>query len=264
ARFASLEGKRQLLDKIIDVELIADAARREGMQNDAEVRQYIENYTKQVLFVAYLQKKMAEAVEQVDENAAQTYYDQHAEEFAQPEAAKVSHILVRVAQDADDAAVAEAKKKANDLLKKVKGGADFAEVAAESSDDPFSKKKGGSLGFVTRGRYGDEFDEAAFALEAGGISEVVRGKIGFHIIKLEEKREAGQRPFTEVKDLIMRKLSMQSQQDAYDTIVGPLRSAANIQVDDQALEAVQIPMGNFGQPGAGLPPGIQGATPSTP
>jgi len=264
-RFASEEGKKQLLDKLVDIELVAAAAQRDGMLNDVEVKKLIENYTKQVLFVAYLQKKLKETVQEIDEAAAKAYFDEHPDEFVQGEQVKASHILIKVAEDADDATVAAAKKKIEDLYKKAKAGADFAELAKANSDDPGTKNRGGSLGFFARGRMVPEFDEAAFGLDVGQISEPVRSKFGFHIIKVEDRKAEQKKTFEEVKTMLMRKLSMEQQQNAYETVVGDLRTAANIDIDEEALNNIKLPMPSFGMPGGGqMPMQLQGAQPGTP
>src|SRR5262249_61240498 len=93
---------------------------------------------------------------------------------------------------ADDKARAEARTKAEDVLAKVKAGSDFAELAKKESQDPGSASKGGDLGLFARGRMVPAFEAAAFALEPGGVSDIVETPFGFHIIKVDEKVLRGQ------------------------------------------------------------------------
>lgn len=108
------------------------------------------------------------------------------------------HILLMTQnKSADDAKKLEAK--AADLLKQVKGGADFAELAKKNSDDPGSAPKGGDLGWVTKGQMVPNFEATAFSLKKGEISNVIKTEYGFHIVQVTEREEARVKPFDEVK-----------------------------------------------------------------
>ena len=263
AMFGDMEGKKMLVNKIVDMELINAAARREGMQNDAEVRRFIETYTKQVLFIAYLQKKMKEKAKEITEEQARQFYDQHPNDFEAPESAHLRQILIKVDAEADEATTAAAEKKAKEALAKIKAGADFAAIAKKYSDDTGNRDRGGDLGFIPRGRMEESLDQAAFALEVGQVSDVIKTSRGFHILKVEEKKPAGKREFEEVKAIIMARLRMQAQQDAYDAIVNPLRAGAKINIDEAALQAFQAPQPQM--PGMqGMPGGMQNAQPGNP
>jgi peptidyl-prolyl cis-trans isomerase D len=108
------------------------------------------------------------------------------------------HILLMTQnKSADDVKKLEAK--AADLLKQVKGGADFAELAKKNSDDPGSAPKGGDLGWVTKGQMVPNFEATAFSLKKGEISNVIKTEYGFHIVQVTEREEARVKPFDEVK-----------------------------------------------------------------
>src|SRR5439155_989667 len=107
---------------------------------------------------------------------------------------RARHILVKTAADAGADAKAAARKKAEELLAKVKAGGDFAALAKERSEDAGSAANGGDLGLFTRGRMTPAFEEAAFALQGGGLSDVVETPFGFHVIKVEEHRPGGAKP----------------------------------------------------------------------
>ncbi|MCW5891270.1 MAG: peptidylprolyl isomerase [bacterium] len=158
-------------------------------------------------YVAYRPADFADEAAPSDADVV-AYYDRVKDDhFAQPEEVRARHILVAVAADADEATRVAASKKADDLLAKAKGGADFALLAKESSDDPGSKENGGDLGFFPRGRMVPEFDAVAFTLEPGQVSEIVESPFGLHIIKVEEKREDGAKPLEEVREQIVRALT---------------------------------------------------------
>ncbi len=123
---------------------------------------------------------------------------------------KVRHILIAV-NGQDPKADAAAKAKAQGILDQLHHGADFAKLAKENSDDPGSKTQGGELGWVKHGVTVPEFDQAAFALQPGQISGLVRTKFGYHIIQTEEKQTAHTRPLDEVKPEITATLTRQNE-----------------------------------------------------
>jgi peptidyl-prolyl cis-trans isomerase D len=134
------------------------------------------------------------------------YYGSHKQEFEQPEEVHVRHILIRPKTE-DEAGWNDALKRAREVYAKaVAPGADFAALAKEYSEDPGSKSSGGDLGWFSRGRMVKEFEDAAFALKPGEVSEPVKSKFGYHILKLEGKRPGGVQPLSEVRDTIREKL----------------------------------------------------------
>jgi peptidyl-prolyl cis-trans isomerase D len=150
------------------------------------------------------------------------YYDQHREQYRIPEQVKVSHILIKTPLPGpdgkvDEKGVAEAQQRAEDLLKQIKNGASFEELAKKYSEDPGSAKNGGSLGWVGRGQTVPEFEKVAFSLPKGQISGVVKSSYGFHIIRVDDKHEGELKPLDEVKSEIEPILKrQQAQQIAQD------------------------------------------------
>src|ERR1700678_1340494 len=141
------------------------------------------------------------------------YYPGHQKDFQVPEEVKVRHILIKVDPKADAKTDAAAKQKAEDLLKPIKGGADFAALAKANSDDPGSKDAGGELGMIQRGVTVPAFESAAFSLQPGQISDVVKTQFGYHILKVEEKQTAHLKPLEEVKAQILATLTRQQEAD---------------------------------------------------
>ncbi|MEA3305560.1 MAG: peptidyl-prolyl cis-trans isomerase, partial [Candidatus Omnitrophota bacterium] len=130
-----------------------------------------------------------EAGIEIYEDELKYYYDTHMDEFGHPESIRARHILFK---DENEAA---------DVLKKLKNGEDFAETAKKYSTGP-TKDRGGDLGYFEKGKMVPEFEEAAFVLNVGEISGIVKTQFGFHIIKLEDKKEAWAESFDEVKEKI--------------------------------------------------------------
>lgn len=137
---------------------------------------------------------------------ARRFYDSNKQLYETPEQIRARHILIRVPHDADDALTAQLREKTQGLLERIRAGEDMAELAAEYSEDPGSKDQGGDLGFFGRGQMVAEFENAAFALEPGTLSDVVKTPYGFHVIRTEEHREARSRSFEEAQDEIAEQI----------------------------------------------------------
>ena len=135
----------------------------------------------------------------VDEDALRQLYDDQPDRFITPEERQARHILISLTAGADEAAIAESRTKAESILKRLDDGEDFAELAKTESDDPGSAGNGGDLGFFGRGLMTPEFEQAVFAMEKGGRSDIVRSPFGFHIIELTDIRPEVARPFEDVR-----------------------------------------------------------------
>ena len=164
------------------------------------------------------------------EETAKAYYDGHAEEFTQPEGRLVSHILIRFAKDADEAAKAEARAKAEAVRKALVEGADFEKLAGEASEC-LSRSRGGALGVVPRGREAKSFEDAVYGQAIGAIGEVVESPVGFHVIKVTGEQEKKLIPFDEVKDRLINMLRAQAQQKVASEYIQGLREKATIKLD---------------------------------
>jgi peptidyl-prolyl cis-trans isomerase D len=153
--------------------------------------------------VVDLAKVQSQAV--VSPGQLQGYYQQHASDYQVPEQALVRHILIKAPLPGSDGkvdpkALDAAQAKANDLLKQIKAGADFGQLAKENSDDPGSKDTQGLLGWIQRGRYGSpDVEKVIFTMAKGQTSEVLKSSYGFHIVRLEDKQEAHTKPLDDVK-----------------------------------------------------------------
>jgi peptidyl-prolyl cis-trans isomerase D len=142
----------------------------------------------------------------VPETQISEYYASHQQEFQQPEEVNARHILIRPTTQ-DDAGWKDALNRAREVYAKATArGADFAALAKQYSEDPGSKDSGGELGWFARGRMVKEFEDAAFKLSPGEISEPVKSDFGYHILKVEGRRPGGLRSLAEVHETIREKL----------------------------------------------------------
>ena len=142
----------------------------------------------------------------IDETDLTAYYEEHKDEFLEGEQANARHILIRIAPDATAEEKAEAKVRAQGVAVIANADADFAELAAQHSEDPGSKDNGGDLGWFGRGRMVKEFEDAVFSAKPGEIVGPIESQFGFHIIRVEAFRPEHQRPFEEVEDQVRSRL----------------------------------------------------------
>jgi peptidyl-prolyl cis-trans isomerase D len=164
----------------------------------------------------------------------QAYYDQHRDDYRVPEQVNVSHILIKTPLPGADGkvdakGVDEARKKAQDVLKQLQAGGNFADLAKKYSEDPGSGKNGGSLGWIGKGRTVPEFEQAAFSLAKGATSGLVQSSYGFHIIRVDDKQAAHVKTLDEVKDQIEGSIRQQKAAQAAANQVNGLLAQARSQ-----------------------------------
>ena len=178
-----------------------------------EIQKYFESRkesykTEPALKVRYIKLEPKTWISQVEvpDDEIQEYYNGHLNDFQNPKTVEARHILIEVDQDADSDKVAESKKRIEDILQKARSGQDFAELAKQFSEGP-SKDKGGYLGTFKRDAMVKPFADKAFSMKSGEISDPVRTRFGWHLIKVEKVNEATTTPLTGAKDNIRKKLA---------------------------------------------------------
>ena len=170
--------------------------------------------TRKLQYLVFTTDNVPGGVQAPTDAEEQAYYNAHASDYKVDDQVKVRHILIKVAPNAPPAEDAAAKAKAQGILDQLHKGGNFAELAKKDSDDPGSKAQGGELGFIKKGATVPAFEQAAFALQPGQISGLVKTQFGYHIIQTEEKQTAHTRPFDEVKPQILAALTQQKEQAA--------------------------------------------------
>ena len=198
--------------KLQVVALTADAFRGQVKVSDTDVSSYFNEHKndyrvgeQRKVRMLLLDRDQAFSRTTVTPAEVQSYYDGNITQYQTPEQVRASHILLNVAGK-DEAAV---RKQAEGVLAQVKAGGDFAELARKFSEDEGSKVNGGDLDYFSRGRMVPEFEAAAFALEPGQVSDLVRSQFGFHIIKVVDKKPAVTRSLDEVRAQIEEQLKRQ-------------------------------------------------------
>ncbi|MPY87166.1 MAG: hypothetical protein GEU99_04510 [Luteitalea sp.] len=201
--------------KLEVVSVPAETFKDQAAPSDAELAKYFEKNREKyrmgvkmkIRFLSIDAQALREAIT-VSPQEARQHYDDNTTQYSTPEQVRASHVLLTI----EDKNEAEVRKQAEGLLAKIKGGADIAALATQYSEDPGSKEKGGDLGYFGRGAMAKEFEDAAFSLEPGGLSDVVKSQFGFHIIKVTDKKPAETQPFAKVQEQIVEQLKWQRAQ----------------------------------------------------
>ena len=199
--------------KIAFVEFVPESFKKSVKVNDAELEKYFEKNKEQYrvpekISVSYLEidPKNFESGIKISEKEIQSFYEYNADKYNQPKQVKARHILFKFDQNDSDEVKNDAKKRALTVLEKARKGEDFAGLAKEYSEGP-SKSQGGDLGYFGAGQMETPFEEAAFALKKGEISDLVQTRFGYHIILVEDIKEADTTPLEKVREEIVATLT---------------------------------------------------------
>lgn len=211
--------KRDLIvGYLVDLKIGARAAAAAGIGDNPDFARRLAYFRDKLLLDEYLEREVKKAV---TPEAARKLYDDTVKALKPEDEVRARHILVDVEDEA------------NKIAARVKGGEDFAKVAAEVSKDPGSKAEGGDLGFFTQERMVAPFAEAAFKMKPGEVSAPVKSQFGWHVIKVEERRQKPVPAFEEMKEQVEQYLTRKTQQD----VVLKLREGAKVERLDQPAAA---------------------------
>ncbi len=216
------ERRQYAIDYLIDLKIVASAATKEKIADTADFKKRFEQTRERLLMESLLTR---EGDKGTTDEAMKKFYDETVKTLKGGQEVKARHILV------------EKEEEAKAALERLKKGEDFAKLAGELSKDPGSGKEGGDLGWFEKERMVPEFAEAAFKLDKGGVSEIVKTQFGFHIIKVDDKRDKAPPPFDDVKDQLKRYLMQKAQQD----FVLKLREGAKIERVEAAVPTAGAP-----------------------
>jgi peptidyl-prolyl cis-trans isomerase C len=251
------EIEKMVLDQLIASELLFQESKKEGITiNDKTADEKLDQWKKQFPNDDEYKKAMQGmnltedivrtdvkrdlAIEKliVDKFADKTvipekdmrdYYDEHPDMFKQPEQVQASHILIKAGTEATESEKKAALNKIKEIQEKQKKGEDFAELAKAHSECP-SSAKGGDLGYFGRGQMVPPFEEAAFGMKPGEVSDIVTTQFGYHLIKVTDKKPGTTVPFDVVKDRIGQFLKQEKVQKEVKELVDKLRGEAKVEV----------------------------------
>jgi peptidyl-prolyl cis-trans isomerase C len=207
-QYRTPEGIKNLVKELINQELFYLQAIEEELDREEEFIEQLEKIKKQVL-IQYAVEKLFSGIE-VEDEEINNYYMSNQESFIIPERVRASHILV----DSED--------EANEILNQLNSGMSFEEAARKYSKCP-SKENGGDLGEFTRGQMVQEFEDAAFSMDEGQISEPIKTQFGYHIIKLVARRESEISPLEDEKEKIQSYLVALKQRELFNLRIDELK-----------------------------------------
>ena len=248
--------KRETLDLLINQELLWQAAQKQDMiASPEEVDEALEAlqaqfksrdaFLSRLAIEGYTEASYREHVKRlvsaqkylgslssdgaVSDAAVQAFYTDNRERFRLPELVRARHILLKVSPEADADSRRAAREKMEAILAEARKGADFAQLARVHSEDA-SAAQDGDLGFFPRGKMVKPFEDAAFALQPGEISDVVETRFGLHVIWVEERQEPRLLPEEDVREQIRAYLAAMGRQQDVDKQIEALRSGAEIEI----------------------------------
>jgi parvulin-like peptidyl-prolyl isomerase len=247
--------REKVLDKLIDRSLLVQKANQDGIKaSDSAVNARLARLKKLYpSLAAYHQKMKLQGLseDQVRERIRQgvmiqrvlaagplkglhispqeawNYYHDHPEEFMKPEQVHLSHLFIQVPQPAESAQVEAAREKIEAIFQRLQEGENFTALAIEYSDDP-SRIKGGDIGYLTYSQLVPEVAQATFGMSPGQVSGIIQSPLGFHIIKLHDRRPAQRLDFEEVRDALIRHLKAVKADQATERYLRQLKTRASI------------------------------------
>jgi peptidyl-prolyl cis-trans isomerase D len=226
---ADVEAEYKRRNEKVKAELVvlsADKLRNEVTVTDQDITSWFDGHKedyrvgeKRKIKFLLIDVEQLRAKTVVPPSDAEKYYRQNEDRYTTPEQVRASHILLKT-EGKDEAAV---RAKAEALLNQAKSGADFAELAKKNSEDEASAKQGGDLDYFGRGRMVKEFEDVAFSLQPGQISDLVKSPFGFHIIKVVDKKPETKRPLADVRAQIADELAFQRAQEQAQTLADQIK-----------------------------------------
>lgn len=250
------EVKKQILENLINRELLYQVARKKNIKADPEaveeqLNQLKQRFPEEAQFQAMLDQlgitaqslkdqitqrlMIQKAIEEeigsevtVTDAEAKEFYEKNPQMFQQPEKVRASHILIKVDPQAEESDKKAAREKLEGIQKKVEAGEDFGELAKTHSEGPSSTKEG-DLGYFGRGQMVKAFEDVAFGLKTGEVSDIVETRFGYHLIKGTGDKPAGTVPYEEVEERLKTYLKEQKTQKKVADYIETLKSDADIE-----------------------------------
>ena len=218
------QNKKEIVDEMIVEELLYDEAKSRKLHNDPDIKELIDDANRKILISRVIEDETKKSAPVSDDDVS-SYYEQNKEKYMVPEMVRASHILTSTEE--------EAIKAKGELDR----GADFAAVANEYSKD-LTKDRGGDLGYFKKGQMIPEFENAAFSLNVGETSDVIKTRFGYHVIRLTDRKPAAYRSFEEVKDNVRTSIMRDKQRQSFDEFTKTLKDKSKISINQDILQSL--------------------------
>ena len=225
-----------LVRRILEQKSVSDWARKEGFDREPEVKEQIQYLVDDFLMKEYLMKKVMKDVS-VSEDDVKRYYNENEAKYTTPLQVRVRHMLIKVPFGSSSEEKKKAREKAEGILGWLKKGERFEKLAEAYSEDLDSKAKGGELGYFSRGRMPKAFEDTAFSMKPGQVSEPIETDYGYHIIEVQDRKEARTIPLEEVKESIRKQLTDEMTRKKVDEFIKKVAQETGLEVySDKILE----------------------------
>jgi peptidyl-prolyl cis-trans isomerase SurA len=209
----------------VDMDDLIKALRQQGMT----LAQYRQDLRKQILRLKVVNASVRAKIS-VSDDEVRTYYDQNVRKAGTQRTVRASHIYIAIPDGASPQEVARRRRLAGDLVERARGGADFAKLAREYSEDAATKNEGGDLGYFTRGSLPPAVEEIVFNMDVGDVRGPIRAARGFHVIKLLARKDEGVKPYDQVKEQLRQRLYSQEMEKATRAWLQELRKKAHVEL----------------------------------
>jgi peptidyl-prolyl cis-trans isomerase C len=232
---AGLEASQESIDlqlQQIKSQFETDEQYTQALEQNQTTEEELRSDIERNIIVQQAVQTITGELQPISDQEIETFYDENPQFFESDEQVAARHILISTEGLETEEEIAEARARAEDVRQELLDGADFAALAQERSEGP-SASRGGDLGTFGRGRMVPAFEEAAFALAEGDISQVVETQFGFHVIQVTDKVDAGTTPLADVTGDIRQYLSQQRQATALDEYIAELRENANVSINEE-------------------------------
>lgn len=237
-KYSTPDGKRQLLNSLIEDEIFYEEGRKMGIDRAADVEAEVNDFRKRIVRDRVSGELTGKVM--IEDEEIEAYYRENLEKYTVPEKLRLSIIMIALARDAKPEKVEEAEKKARDIIERLNGGEEFEWLAAQLSDHA-SGKNGGDLGFQAIEDLPPDIVKEALGLPSvGDVGGPVRGDLGIYIIKIAGLQPETIVPLEEARGDIEGTLWKKAHDEAYRSLLERLEEEADIEVDDAALESMTL------------------------
>jgi peptidyl-prolyl cis-trans isomerase C len=219
------KNKKRYLDEMIAEKLFYEEALRKGVNRDKEVAEILNEAKKKIVIAKFIKQEVEDKAV-VREEDIKKFYGEHKDEFKTPEMWRASHILV--------ATEAEAKG----ILDALAAGAKFEDLAKQKSMD-VTASRGGDIGYFRVGQLVPEFEKACIKLNVGQLSDIVKTKFGYHIIKLTDKKAQGAESYENARTAVENELKKAKRRVLFDELLARLKAKYGIEIHEEVMKTLE-------------------------